>query len=236
MNYQFKPKLIPTLAFLFFLPVLLRLGFWQLDRAEQKREILFALEQSRNQPGMSLPQVLTEIERHHYYGITLPSGQFEPNADILLMHQMHGHQHGFHVLTPFTLAADQPKILVNRGFIAKDSKLNIPPPPIQSMPIHGIIDLPKPDRFILGDNIVAPGQKPLEIQRVDVAELSALTGEEYYPIVVLANSELNDGLVRDWQIITTMPPEKHLGYALQWFGLALCLVVIYLVVNIKKGK
>jgi surfeit locus 1 family protein len=31
-----------------------------------------------------------------------------------------------------------------------------------------------------------------------------------------------------------MPPEKHMGYAIQWFALALCLAMIYLFVNLKK--
>lgn len=233
-RYAFKPKLLPTLAFIFILPVLLRLGFWQLDRAQEKRDILSALEQSQVGQVLTLAQALAAGKDGHYLGIELPSGHFQAEPTILLQHQMHGTQHGYHVINVFTIADDQPKILVNRGFLEKESKLNTPSAPTQTMPIHGIIDLPKPDRFILGENILEPEATPLEVQRVDVAELSAITGEEYYPIVVLAKEDLGDGLIRDWQIITTMPPEKHLGYAVQWFALALCLCVIYIVVNTKK--
>ncbi len=235
MKYRFKPTLIPTLAFLFFLPLLLCLGFWQLDRAEQKTDILFTLKQSQSEQALSLEETLQDPKAVQYFGIELPPGKFQPDSDILLMHKSYNQQHGYHVLTPFEISPDQPKILVNRGFIKKDSKLNIPPSPIQTLPVYGIIDLPRPELFILGDNIINPEQKPLEIQRVDVTQLSEITQDEYYPVVVLANNELNDGLVRDWQIITTMPPEKHIGYAVQWFALALCLMVIYIVVNIKKG-
>lgn len=225
MQYSFKPKFIPTIAFLMLLPLLLWLGFWQLDRAEQKQAILDALTMAREQAPLTLEDVLINPEKVHYYGIEI-TGQFVPGYDVLLMHQMEGTQHGYHLLTPFEIAPDQPNILMNRGFIGKDNLANIPPPPTQPITIHGIIDLPKPDRFILGENILEPLQRPLQVQRVDIAEISSITGLDYYPIVVLTN--------RDAKIITTMPPEKHLGYALQWFGLALCLSIIYIVVNIKK--
>jgi cytochrome oxidase assembly protein ShyY1 len=35
--------------------------------------------------------------------------------------------------------------------------------------------------------------------------------------------------------MTEMGPAMHIGYAVQWFGLALALVVIYLVVNISRN-
>jgi len=44
-NKTFKPGIIPTIVFLLVLPVLLRLGFWQLDRAEEKRELIALFEQ-----------------------------------------------------------------------------------------------------------------------------------------------------------------------------------------------
>ena len=37
---RFRPGLLPTLLVLMLLPVLLWLGFWQLERGEQKRDML----------------------------------------------------------------------------------------------------------------------------------------------------------------------------------------------------
>ena len=42
------------------------------------------------------------------------------------------------------------------------------------------------------------------------------------------------GFRRDWRPVTEMGPATHVGYAVQWFGLALALVVIYVVVNIRR--
>lgn len=38
-SFVFSPALVPSLAFLIVFPALISLGLWQLDRAEEKREI-----------------------------------------------------------------------------------------------------------------------------------------------------------------------------------------------------
>ena len=42
------------------------------------------------------------------------------------------------------------------------------------------------------------------------------------------------GLQYDWSPIPPMGPEKHLGYAVQWFGLAVALLIIYVGVNSRR--
>jgi surfeit locus 1 family protein len=37
---EFSPRPIPTVATVVLLPILISLGFWQLDRAAQKRQML----------------------------------------------------------------------------------------------------------------------------------------------------------------------------------------------------
>ena len=53
------------------------------------------------------------------------------------------------------------------------------------------------------------------------------------PLMLLLEEDIGDGLVRDWQLLE-FGPEHNIGYAVQWFGLALTLLVIYLVVNTSK--
>jgi len=55
------------------------------------------------------------------------------------------------------------------------------------------------------------------------------------PVILLLDSEQQDGYVRDWN---TLPfgPERNVGYAVQWFGLAVALLIIYLVVNTRKAR
>lgn len=235
MRITFKPTLLPTLAFIVILPILVKLGFWQLGRAEQKEAILSALAGSQTQTPYTLQEALVDPASKKFYGIQL-TGEFSQNPDntLLLMHMQHGQDQGYHVLTPFQAQESDTKVLINRGFIERTQLTNIVPPPSGIVSIRGIIDLPRPKQFILGENILKPHERPLEIQRVDTAELEPLFGERFAPLVVLSETDLQDNLIRDWHIVM-MPPEKHLGYALQWFALAACLVVIYLVVNIHRS-
>ena len=56
-----------------------------------------------------------------------------------------------------------------------------------------------------------------------------------WPYILLQEPEQNSKLIRDWKIVVS-PPEKNISYAVQWFSLALALIIIFIVVNAKKIK
>lgn len=228
MLYIFKPKLVPTLTFIVIFPILVSLGFWQLDRAQTKTAWLVTLNSKKE---LHLRAALDNPKAAQYSHLQL-YGHFLPEPTLLLMHQAHQGTQGYQVINFFLVEGETSPLLVNRGFIPKG--MTPPPPPGQNGVLRGIIDLPKPDRFILGSNILDPALRPLPLQRLDTTELNALFHTQLLPLVILADQDLGDGLIRDWRITPRMPPEKHLGYAIQWFALALCLAVIYLCVNLKK--
>lgn len=230
MLYKFKIPFLSTFIFILVFPVLVFLGFWQLDRAYIKKNWINSLEQG---DVLSLNEALADPLQAQYKSIIL-DGVFLNTPPLLLMHQIHDGKPGAHVIHFFKIQGETTPILVNRGFIANPIPQEIPLPPGQPIAIRGIIDTPKPDRFILGNNILDPTVRPLPVQRLDVDELGALFHTNLLSLVILANQDLGDGLVRDWQITPRMPPEKHLGYAIQWFALALCLVILYLAVYLKK--
>jgi surfeit locus 1 family protein len=66
-----------------------------------------------------------------------------------------------------------------------------------------------------------------------VTEIGEQLGDQPYPMQLLLDANNTDGFLRDWRP-TVMGPERHLGYAVQWFGLAVTLMIIYIVVNMKK--
>jgi surfeit locus 1 family protein len=214
------------------LPCLIALGFWQLSRAHEKEAMLAALSDSTHKTPLTLSQVLEKPKQYHYYGVAV-EGKFLSGEDVLLMHQMQAQDVGYHVLSLFQPDKGGLPLWVDRGFLSVRHKDEIPPPPTHSLALRGIIDQPEPDRFILGENVMFPEKRPLEIQRVDVDELSQLTGHKALPVVVLAETDLQDGLIRQWEIVV-MPPAKHYGYAVQWFALAACLIVIYIVTR-RRG-
>jgi cytochrome oxidase assembly protein ShyY1 len=45
--------------------------------------------------------------------------------------------------------------------------------------------------------------------------------------------DVSGGFVREWPVVN-MQPAKHTSYALQWFGLTLVLVVVYILTGLQQ--
>jgi surfeit locus 1 family protein len=86
---------------------------------------------------------------------------------------------------------------------------------------------------MLGDEEPRQGW-PYRIQRIQLERLAQELGYPLLPVVLLLDGEQSDGFVRDWHPLA-FGPERNVGYAFQWFGLALALLVIYIVVNTRKA-
>jgi surfeit locus 1 family protein len=50
---------------------------------------------------------------------------------------------------------------------------------------------------------------------------------------LLLDPQLPDGFVREWAP-PGMPPDRHFSYAIQWWGFAVVLLVIYFGLNFRK--
>ena len=64
--------------------------------------------------------------------------------------------------------------------------------------------------------------------------IAAWSGLELQPVVIQQKNDAGDGLVRDWHR-RDIGADRHRGYALQWFSLALLTVVLYVVLNFERG-
>jgi cytochrome oxidase assembly protein ShyY1 len=73
------------------------------------------------------------------------------------------------------------------------------------------------------------------VQYLEYPPLAAELGYSLAPAVILLDAAAPDGYRREWQpTFGGYGPERHRGYALQWFSLALALLVIYVVVNTHR--
>jgi surfeit locus 1 family protein len=101
--------------------VLIGLGFWQLDRARQKRELIAAFEQGGGE-AQTLDQALARGLDAALYRHVRVEGHYEGARQFLLDGQIVGEgQIGYDVLTPFVLDGGRGTILVNRGFVQQDA-------------------------------------------------------------------------------------------------------------------
>lgn len=227
--YQFKPRLLPSLAVALLLPLLLSLGFWQLGRMHEKQDIIEAV--AAGEIGAPV-EFVGQTELADYTQVKV-LGKFLPGFSVLLEHQMSNGQPGYQVLTPLAISGDSPWLWVNRGWVALDKVPSMQEPLEPSLDLTGMIYRPSENRFILGENFSKTLQGQIKIQRMDFKGLSQQFQHEFYPYVLLLAPQAPAGFVRDWEI-KTLPPSKHLGYAVQWFALAGTLVFLYIIVNLKR--
>ena len=73
--------------------------------------------------------------------------------------------------------------------------------------------------------------------RVDIPAIRAETGVPVSPRVLRLDPAFPLGYPRDLELLpNTLPPDKHRGYAVQWFGLALVVFVTALVLTVKQQR
>jgi surfeit locus 1 family protein len=76
---------------------------------------------------------------------------------------------------------------------------------------------------------------PRVIERVEPAQVSERHGREMMPDLLLPDASEPDRYLREWAPPGT-GPERHIGYAVQWFALAALLLVRYLRHHLHRNR
>jgi cytochrome oxidase assembly protein ShyY1 len=203
------------IIFLLGFSILIRLGFWQLSRMEEKKETQRVWRLGQNAKPQALETILSDsaLPKAHQR-VILPS-LFWLSYVLLLDNQSNAHQAGYRI---FYLASTQantlskPLILVKGpwipyGSIEHNPFLN----PENSLGVinAGLGYIQFPSRgFQLGkQSHSVPLRWPLIVQWIDLNQLSDLIGHPIAPFWIQL----------DRPITLSLSPQKHLGYAVQWF-------------------
>jgi surfeit locus 1 family protein len=72
-------------------------------------------------------------------------------------------------------------------------------------------------------------------QNLNFKRYAAWSGLNLQPFVLQQSNDGGDGLIRDWPRPDT-GVATHLSYAMQWYGLAATLIVLWLVLNVKRKR
>ena len=146
----------------------------------------------------------------------------------------HQGQVGYRVLTPFILS--EGTVLVDRGWILAPPRRDQWPEVTVSSAnrtVKGRIDELPQAAIVLE---ASDGQGwPRRLSYPDQATVQRVLGTTVEPSIILLDASNADGYTRDWRP-GGLPPERHYGYAVQWFGLAAALLAIYVVVNFKRAS
>jgi len=233
---EFRPGLIPTLLTIVLTYILISLGQWQLHRAVYKDNIQQMISERRHLPAIDLQQAPHAIKERMFLPVST-SGRFDSAHQLLLDNQVVDHKPGYDVYTPL-LRDHGPAILVRRGWIPLGhTRQDIPDLTLEThnIRINGLLAKSPSHGLILSDNANQYQHWPALIQFVDLRQIEKTLGYPLYPMILVLDGK-NTAALHYKPITLSMGSDKHRAYAFQWFGLATALVIIYLVVNTKRGN
>lgn len=214
------------------LPLLIGLGFWQLDRAEQKQELLDSWQQAIPSQVLPLEQ---EMTRGSYNAVTL-KGVFDRERYFLLDNRVRKGRAGYEVVALFTADSGR-NVLVNLGWVLASLDRGVLPEvevPKGLQTISGSIRVVEKNFVLRGDDL-AEDQWPKVIQQLDVEKISSRLVTSLDALELRLTEPLVSGLDLNWPLVN-MKPEKHLGYAFQWFAMAFALMCLLIWSALKIRK
>lgn len=231
--FVFSPGWLATVVTLLLLTLLVNLGLWQKNRGDTKQDMISRYEERSRNNAQNLQTLISLGADSMDYPVTL-EGTYQHEKTFLLDNRTHRGIPGFQVITPLDIGSHL--VLVNRGWVAQGrTRQDTPeyPTPASAQRVEGITHVPNPDYFVLAEDDYQRVQWPFIIQKIDLEKSAQLFDKPLAPFTVRLNPKEDSGFVREWRS-NPMTPEKHYGYAFQWFSLALALLVIYVTVNARK--
>lgn len=222
-----------TLFTLLLAPALIALGFWQLERADEKRELETRWAQRQSEAPVALDALRSVSPESLAYRRVALQGEFLSEHYLLLDNRMYRGRFGNEVIGLFALADSNQVVLVNRGWVPSDpARLSLPdvPEPGATGTLTGHLYVSPGTPYLLGEQLFQPPW-PVLIQAVEIEALrplvASVTEAELYPWLVRIDSQQAAALTADWPVVNASP-EKHQGYAVQWFTMAAVLLLFFL--------
>ena len=222
-----------TALTLLLLPALTALGFWQLDRAAEKTAIAARHAERAGMAPVGLSALTDRAPEALAHRRVRLTGHYLPGASVLLDNQIRQGRYGHDVIGLFRDEDSGQVVLLNRGWVPGD-------PARRSLPK---VDVPDGPRSLLATVYVPPGEPyvlaadrfeqltwPVLVQAVNARALreaiEAATGETLFVRELRLGADQATGFRRDWPVVN-VSPQKHRGYALQWFTMAAALLLFF---------
>lgn len=229
--YEFRPGLWPSLAALTFFVLTLFLGNWQTHRAQYKRMLQTRYDQGEHAEPIHVGTGLQDKESLLFHQVEVV-GEFDEPGQILIDNRVVNGVPGYHVLAPLRVNGSALYVLVNRGWVAAGADrdhLPVIPRLKGQVRIVGVAVDPVSRYFEFA------GAEPHNgvWQNLNFDRYQRVFARPLQPFLIQQTSDTRDGLYRQWPR-PDAGVAMHVSYALQWYGLAATIVVLFLVLNVKK--
>lgn len=214
------------------------LGHWQLQRMQQKQAMLDAAAATLADRQTRPLSAAADAARVRSYDWAAGRGQFLDAPAVLLDNQQRGGRAGVRVYQPFQPDA-APPLLVELGWLPVPADREMPRIDVPAGPqaLRGLL-APPPAGGLAPASPVATPHGDVLVLRLEPPMLAQALALPALPARVLRlDPALRMGYARDLDVLpNTLPPGKHLGYAVQWFGLALTVLVIALILTFRRPR
>ena len=229
---KFSPGKLMTAFVVFFFPILIYLGSWQVSRGLDKEDIVSQHYENKSLPVINEKEMPSINSKNLTYRTINLRGEFGQES-YLLDNRLYRQEAGYEVFTTFE-TSEKNLFLVNRGWVSKegfsyDEKIGLK---VKDASIQGILS---PFRRF-GLNLVEENSQagwPKLVQQVDYEAAREDLGSDINNYVIQLSAASIGALEPIWKPVD-LKPSRHYGYALQWFGLALVLICSYLYYGFKR--
>ncbi|MDY6942621.1 MAG: SURF1 family protein [Pseudomonadota bacterium] len=233
----FLVRVLPYLVALAFCGLFVVLGFWQMGRGHEKADLLAEYARSLDDDSLAVSSIesIEALDQGAFvFRRVEVRGEFDPDRQMLLDNRIVNGRVGFEVLTPLRLETGE-YLIVNRGWVPLNgTRAQLPEIDVRAGPqaITGTLRrFPRAGWNFETD--ASAGNWPRIVQYPDHSDVSELLSAPVAPLVLLLDPDSGPGFVRRWQP-EVMPPERHYGYSVQWFALALTVAVVILVLGLRR--
>lgn len=217
-----------TLLTSLILPLLIVAGCWQLQRAAEKHDTEQRWQTQQQQPMVVLNG--NNILQLPDYQRVMSTGYFSPIHQWYLDNRHRQGQYGFEILQEFILD-DGTNLLINRGWVAATSERQFLPAivtPAGQQTVFGELMTLQP--YSLLENIPASDGWPQIILHPDITHIRQQLDEPLSSRYLRLDNTSEGALVTNWQH-ATMSSVRHIGYAVQWFAMAIALIIWFVIAN-----
>jgi len=226
---RFRPGLRMTILVVLLVPLTIRLGFWQIDRAAQKQ----AIEEARLASYGALPVDEGRLADAAPFARVRVEGRYDGAHQFLLDNQSRHGVPGYVVVTPFDTVGGR-RLLVNRGWIAApESRSELPDAPAPDLPVR-IVGVLWSISGATTDASVWDARWPKRIEQFDATRMNAAVGGSNAEEFRLEEDQ--PGSLEPIVLGEEMSATRHMGYAVQWFAMATGLIVAFVVFGVRRGR